>query len=275
MKTRSFLTLLIPALLTIIISFTGCKNRKTQTNAVNTTEEVQKTRIKTEVKSFIYPLPTSYEVVQMLQDIGISYIIGISNPPENINQYLSLKSKALALGIYGADLGYASIYNMRQDIINYLDVIKKLGEDLDLKSVYNESLFKRISNNLDNKDTLVNILSGALFKSYNQLNTDGRGNLALLMVAGGWIEALYLTTHVSDNAFNNYKLVKIIFDQKKSLSKLMDVLEENKNNSDINGLIRILTPLQQKYDAIQGSMTEKQLRDISTEVENIRNKLLK
>ena len=117
-------------------------------------------------------------------------------------------------------------------------------------------------------------MTNALFDSYNQLNKSDNGNLALLMVAGSWIEALYLTTHVSGNAYNNYKLVKIIFDQKESLTKLMNVLEEYKDNQDIGDLINILTPLQQKYNAIQGSMTEKQLQEISTEVEKVRKKLI-
>ncbi|MCD6202044.1 MAG: hypothetical protein J7K46_09590 [Bacteroidales bacterium] len=274
MKTKRLFTLLSLALIAVVISLSGCKNRNQNNKTSNTIKQAYKTRIKKEVQSFIYPLPTSYQVIQMLKDIGISYIIGISNPPDRVNQYLSLKSKALALGIYGADLSYASIYNMRQDILNYLDVIKKLGDDLDLKSVYNENIFKRINDNIDNKDTLVNIMTNALFDSYNQLNKSDNGNLALLMVAGSWIEALYLTTHVSGNAYNNYKLVKIIFDQKESLTKLMNVLEEYKDNQDIGDLINILTPLQQKYNAIQGSMTEKQLQEISTEVEKVRKKLI-
>ncbi len=274
MKTKRLFYLFSLILVAVVISFSGCKNRNQNNKASNPMEQAHKTHIKKEVKSFIYPLPTSYEVIQMLKDIGISYIIGISNPPDRVNQYLSLKSKALALGVSGADLSYASIYNMRQDILNYLDAIKKLGEDLDLKSVYNENIFKRINNNIDNKDTLVNILTNALYDSYNQLNMSDNGNLALLMVTGSWVEALYLTTHVSDNAYNNYNLVKIIFDQKESLTKLMGVLEEYKDNQDISDLINILAPLQQQYNAIQGSMTEKQLQAISAEVEKIRNKLI-
>ena len=233
-----------------------------------------KSKIQGHVKDFIYPLPTPLEVIQMLQDIGISYIIGISNYPENVNQYLSAKSKAVALGVYGTDLSYASIYNMQQDLFLYLETIKKLAQELDLQSVYNEDILSQIKNNIDKKDTLVNILSNSLFESYNSLNKNGKGDLALRMVAGGWIEALYLTTHVSENSYNNYKLVKIIFEQKSSLNKLFDVLNEKKDNPSIQELIDIFTPLKKTYDSIQGSLTEDQLKKIIMEVEKARNKLL-
>ena len=43
-----------------------------------------------------------------------------------MNQYATDFSKALNLGIYGADLGYVSMYNKTQDAISYLAVIASL-----------------------------------------------------------------------------------------------------------------------------------------------------
>ncbi len=259
-----------------VLLTSGCKNRSSNNNSVSSENlpVEKKQEIKKQVKDFLYPLPTSMEVVQMLQDIGISYIIGISNPVDNVDKYMSSHSKAIALGVYGSDLSYASVYNMQQDVISYLDVIKKLASELYLQEVYNEKIITRINNNLNNKDSLVNILTNVLFDSYNKLNQNGKGDIALLMVAGGWVEALYLTTHVSANSYNNYELVKIIADQKKSLDKLMDVLNERKNDSVIHDLITTLQPLKKLYDEAGDSMTEQQLKDISAEVEKIRNKLL-
>jgi len=255
----------------------GCKNRENANKNIGAEEITpleNKQEIKKQVKEFLYPLPTTLEVVQMLQDIGISYIIGISNPTENVNKYMSSRSKAMALGVYGADLSYASVYNMQQDVISYLDVIRKLAGDLYLQDVYNEKIVERINNNLNNKDSLVNILTNVLFESYNKLNRNGKGDIALMMVTGGWVEALYLTTHVSANSYDNYELVKIIAGQKESLDKLMDVLNERKDDPAILDLIETLQPLQDLYNKAGDSMTEKQLHAISVETEKIRNKLL-
>lgn len=256
------------------VCLSGCKNRNASQEKDRIEKVFAKSEIQGHVKDFLYPLPTPLEAVQLLQDIGISYIIGISNYPENINQYLSAKSKAVALGVYGTDLSYAGIYNMQQDLILYLEAIKNLAQELDLQSVYNEDLLMQVKHNIDIKDTLVNVLSNALFESYTSLNQNGKGNLALLMVAGGWIEALYLTTHVSENCYNNYELVKIIFDQKSSLNKFFDILNEKNDHPSIQELADILMPLRKTYDSIQGSLTEDQLKKIVTEAEKARNNLL-
>ncbi|NOY38588.1 MAG: hypothetical protein GXO83_13560 [Chlorobi bacterium] len=261
--------------LLLIFVFSGCKQRGTHSSADSLQKEIQvKESIQKQVEEFIYPLPTTYEVVQMLQDIGIPYIIGISNPTEEASHYLTAKSQAYNIGVYSADLSYASVYNMQQDVMLYLETVKKLGDDLGLTAVYNEDLFNAIEQNLNNKDTLVNLLSGALFDSYNQLNQNGKGSLSHLMVAGGWIEALFITTHVSATAYNNYELVKIIFEQKSSLNKLLDIINEKRQNKDIAELIAWLQPLKKVYDTINGSMTEDQINQVATIVEELRNKLV-
>ena len=276
MKTKFFYPLVsIILFATLIVS--GCKNKgggQKGSSAGQVAPLENKQEIKKQVQEFLYPLPTSMEVVQMLQDIGIPYIIGISNSIDNVNKYMSSGSKAIALGVYGADLSYASVYNMQQDVISYLDVIRKLAGELYLQDVYNEKIIERINSNLNNKDSLVNILTNVLFESYNKLNQNGKGDIALDMVTGGWVEALYLTTHVTANSYNNYDLVKIIADQKKSLDKLMDVLNERKDDPSIHNLITTLEPLQKLYAAAGSSMTEKQLKGISAEIEKIRNKIL-
>lgn len=274
---KKILSFSLPVILILSASFlfTGCKQGQTS----RTTEKISgenldvKESIQKQVEDFIYPLPTSYEVVQMLKDIGIPYIIGISNPPENAPRYLTAKSQAYNIGVYSADLSYASVYNMQQDVMLFLETVKKLGDELGLASVYNENLFDRIEANLNNKDTLVNLLSGALFDSYNQLNQNGKGTLSHLMVAGGWIEAFYLTTHVSATSYNNFELVKIIFEQKKSLEKLLDVLNQNKNDSDIAELLEWLQPLKAQFDTVEGSMTEEQINKVTKLVEDLRTKL--
>jgi len=269
-------TLLFALAVGFVSLFSGCGQKKKQQASSVISEEGAsvKSTIQKQVEDFIYPLPTTYEVVQMLKDIGIPYIIGISNVTDNAGRYLTAKSQAYNIGVYSADLSYASVYNMQQDVMLFLETVKKLGDELGLSAVYTEELFNRIETNLNNKDTLVDLLSGALFDSYNHLNQNGKGALSHLMVSGGWIEALYITTHVSATSYNNYDLVKIIFDQKNSLEKLLDVLNESKGNPDIDQLIEWLQPLKKEYDMVDTSMTEEQIKNVSNLVEELRNHII-
>lgn len=50
-----------------------------------------------------YPLPTAFEVTNLLNKAGASYILSLSNSTSNVDKYFTEKSKAINLGIYGAD----------------------------------------------------------------------------------------------------------------------------------------------------------------------------
>ena len=235
---------------------------------------VAKEVIKSELKEFVYPLPTSFEVTEMINDLEIGYDIGVSNPTENADKYFTEAKKAINLGAYGADLAYASTYQMKQEVILFLETSRKLADDLGIASIYNEELISEVENSIDKKEKLVDIITDSFYDIYSQLNQNGKANLALLGVAGSWVESLFITTQVSANVYHNIGLVKIIHKQKTSLGTLMDILNENKGDEKIDKMIKELTPLYNIYETIDESLSEKQVNAIVTEVEKLRTQLI-
>lgn len=233
-----------------------------------------KDAIEKEVEEFVSPLPNSFEITQMLNNIGISYILGLSNPVANVDRYFTEKSKALNLGVYGADLSYASTYHMKQDVMLYLEATKKLTDDLEISSAFNETLVENIEKTLDNKEELIEIITNSFNDTYDFLYQNGKASLSLLVIGGSWIEGLFLTTHVSANVYHNYEIVKIIHGQKESLQKLMDILGEYKEDQIIQEFLDDLAPLREIYDSIGETLTEEQVNEISTEVETLREKIV-
>ena len=75
--------------------------------------------IENQIETNVYPLPTSAAVIKMLTDLEVGYIIGISNPVENTKKYFSSTTRAINIGVFGADLSYATLYNIQQEVINY------------------------------------------------------------------------------------------------------------------------------------------------------------
>ena len=235
---------------------------------------IVKETIKKEVEEIIYPLPTSFEVTNMLNDIGIAYIIGISNPVENADRYFTEKSKALNLGVYAADLSYASTYQMKQDVMLFLEASKKLTDDLGISDIYNEELVKEIEENIDNKEEWVDIITNSFYEVYEYLQKNDRSNLSLVIVAGSWIEALYLTTHVSTSVYHNYSIVKIIHEQKSSLDNLINILQEYKDGKAISELLQDLDPIKKVYDSIDEGLTQEQVEAIILAIESVRDKIV-
>lgn len=260
----------------LLFTVYSCKPMSDKDNAGKKVllKPVAKEVIKSELKKFIYPLPTSFEVIEMINDLELGYGIGVSNFTENADKYFTEAKKAINLGVYGADLAYASTYQMKQEVMLFLETSRKLADDLGIASIYNEELISEVENCIDNKEELVDIITNSFYDIYSQLNQNGKANLALLGVAGSWVESLFITTQVSANVYHNIGLVKIIHKQKTSLEMLMDILNDNKGDEKIDKMIIELTPLYNIYETVDENLSEKQVNAIVTESEKLRTKLV-
>ena len=76
-----------------LISCNSCKNRAAEKQQQKA-EMKQVDTIEKQIEANVYPLPTSAEVIKMLTNLEVGYIIGISNPVANTKKYFS-NSKGL------------------------------------------------------------------------------------------------------------------------------------------------------------------------------------
>lgn len=246
----------------------GAKQAEGDKSDVKTKDETFKSVTK-------YPIPTAFEVVKLLNKAGASYILSLNNPVENVDKYFTEKSKALNLGVYGADLSYASTYQMKQETMNYLNVSKKLIEELQITSAFNKDFAKRVEDNLDNKDELIQIITDSFYDTYEFLTHEGKDNLSLLVMAGSWIEGLYITTQITVVSKNNEDLMKIIANQKEPLMKLMELLEPAAADAAIADVKGMLEPLKGLYDEITDeALTPVQFEKIEQEITKIRTSII-
>ena len=189
--------------------------------------------IEDQIEKNVYPLPSSAEVIKMLTDLEVGYIIGISNPVENTKKYFVSTTRAINIGVYGADLSYATLYNMTQQVINYLDAIRSLANELNMSKIYNAALYDSIKKNYDNRDQLVSILTGAFNDTYLILVKMTSRPLALLVVGGAWVEGMYLTTHVSEAAYQVAGISSVLLEQKKSFNLFLEITQPYVNDPSI------------------------------------------
>jgi hypothetical protein len=253
----------------------GCSNQgqNDQTNVDTTLSVTDK------AEKLIYPLPTPLEITNMLNKAGASYIIGIANRPENVDKYFRESAKALNLGIYGADLSYSATYGMSQETMNFFLCTKKLRDGLDIQSAENENLANRIETNIDNKDSIYNILTSSFTTTFNYLNNNNKGAVAVLVIAGGWIEGLYLSTELAGMIEKNGDILQGIADQKETLAKLITLLEEYKTNQDVAEVLKSLSTIKAAYDELNAvnkkvKMTTDSFTKIKKEVSVLRKKIV-
>jgi hypothetical protein len=260
----------------LIIGFTGlssCKNRA-EIKQQKKIEEQQQETIEDQIQTNVYPLPTSAEVIKMLSEFEVGYTFGITNPVENTKKYFSSTSRAINVGVYGADLSYATIYNQQQAVINYLSAIRSLANELNMSKIYNENLYTEIRNNFDKRDTLVNILTNAFNETYAYLTENDQEPLALLVVGGAWVEGVYLTTQVSDAAYQYEGISRVLLEQKKSLDLYLEITKPYLNDPTVSDFVKTLNPVKEVYDGIETSLTEQNIKDITKAIVDIRSQII-
>jgi hypothetical protein len=230
------------------------------------------------VEMVISDIPFPFEILEDLREAHVAFNPKVMNPVNNEPKYNKYNSKALNLGIYGADLAYVVTNEQFQQIGSYVKSAKKLAEDLNIPFAFNQDMLDKYSKFKNNKDSLTQIVYDSYTQVDQTLKGDERVGIAALVVTGSWLEGLYLSTRTfvySEKNEDNMHLYKTIGDQNKSLKIVIKLLEEYKSDEYVNGLINELKEITSLYNTVSNNivMNEKQLITINSKVEKLRNRI--
>lgn len=152
----------------------------------------------TEADNMIRQMPSPIEMAILVKHSGGEYNASLLNPIQNIDRYATAGKKTINMGVYSADVGYTSLYKQTQETVFYLNNIRKLSDAIGLSDAFDKTVFERVEANIENRDSLLHILSGAYDASNEYLKNNDRMNTSVLMLAGGWIETMYLASNLGD-----------------------------------------------------------------------------
>jgi len=261
-------------LIALILVFSNCSNSKKGASSEKAAEKKQELEQFVE-EQFEYPLPTSFEVTKMLQDAKATYSSDIINAPGNVDKYVAEWQKALNLGVYGADLSYASTFDKTQESMEFLKSTRKLIEELNITTAYNEAMADRVESNLENKDSLILIITESFQKTYNHLNQNGDKQTSLLVVAGSVIEGLYITSELIKASDYNPELMNVLAAQKDQVKKLTSLMSEHDGDENVNRVLPFLRYINEFYNQLgDAQITKGQFDDISGSIADIRSTIV-
>lgn len=210
------------------------------------------------INSILQQIPSPLEISVLLKESGTRYNVGILNTADNLSKYNSNYKKALNLGVYGTDLGYTNIYEKNEDGIKYLSSIKSLADGLNIGQFFDVETIGRLATNSKHLDSLL-LITTQNFNSINHyLQTQSRANLSVLLLTGGWVEAMQITCQVASKDPKNKELMEKIGEQKIILEQIVLLLGFYKDDANMASLLKEMDDLKTAFDKINIIYTYKE-----------------
>lgn len=209
-------------------------------------------------KLIFYSLPSPLETAMLIKRAGTIYDEELLNPVENLNKYTTNLKMALNLGIYSADLSYTSLFDQTQISVKYMSNAKKLADGLGILNAIDENTIKKLENNMNNRDVILDIISETFMNSNAYLTEENRPVMAVSVLIGGWVEGLYIATKLTNGSLvNNKKLIERIVYQKLSLYTVLNLLNSFEGNEDAKYLESKMKELNVIFDQVKIKNTSK------------------
>lgn len=215
-----------------------------------------------QIEEVIYNIPSPTEIPYLLQATGAEYNESLVNPRSKTDQYASRTDKAaMNLGVYAADIAYLTSYEKTQEAIDYLNSCKTLADNLGVIGTFDLEILKRFEANISQKDSLAKLLNETVQQTEKFLKDDSRNKLAAMVVAGSFVEGLYISTGLvksypknilPDDARNLIltPIMQVVLNQKKSVTDLLKMLTAVEQTDPVSGMVSDLQELEKAYAAL-------------------------
>lgn len=275
--------------------FTNCgDDKKTQNNEAADAFSKAKSEVAENIDRVLHDIPSPSEIPFLLQSTGAEFNPDLLSNISRANEYeTSIDKAALNLGIYATNVGYLASYEQVQLALNYMEGCQSLAEIIGVASSFDLSLLSRFEENLGKRDSLAGLLDEGMKMAQQRLGDDDRLNTAGLVLAGSFIEGLYLAVMIVEtypedktNHKNLEPLIEIILNQKQPLLDLIDLMEDLPVDNMIDQIIGELKVLKFIYEDQLNLLDEKlssgdteyrlskgDVSSITYELKRIRNKI--
>jgi hypothetical protein len=295
MKFKQSIYFLLSAL--VIFGLTSCGT--SSSDKVSNSDEfkqAQEDTLKQQIEEVVYNIPSPTEIPYLLQATGADFNESLIHSKAKVDQYASRHDKAaLNLGVYVADVGYLSSYDKTQEAISQLGAAKTLAENLGVVGAFDTETLQKFEANISNKDSLSRLLDSTIKKTEDFLKDANRNKLSALVIAGSFVEGLYISTGLIKTYPKNIlpedqrnriltPLMRVILQQKKSVSELSRMLGAVEQTDPVTTMSTDLKALETAFGNLnieeqiknnQGGLvlTDKNLLEITSIVERMRKNI--
>jgi len=239
-------------LLTAVFLMAACGQRPTENLEVDLDDvDVGELQISSEtMNDIIQNIASPIEVAALINALNVPYSTSYLADPESLSTNTTSFEMAYSLGALSADLGYLNMYEKTGTAVNFLSSINRLADALQIGQFFDFATIKRLATSSSDLDSLMFISVNSFNNMDDYLRETERSNLSALMIAGVWVEGLYLATQVAEQN-SNEDLKTMIGEQKLILNDLLLILNNYKNEEAIASYIKDLEQIKGIYDDVK------------------------
>lgn len=224
-------------------------------SADTTNSEQALDQTKDMVDHMVENLGSPIETIAMLKSLGIPFNSTLLATNDDVDRFNSSYSQAVALGIYGADLGYLNFYGKTSHVLSYISTVKGLADELKVGQFFDYSTLKRLASNNDNVDSLIFISRKSMNRIDQYLRKTQRSSISAAIVTGVWIEGMhYVTQFYKLN--QKSRLKEAIGDQKNLITLLIKVLNGYTYHPEMAEIKKDLEYINEVYKGVTISIQE-------------------
>lgn len=210
--------------------------------------------VHTQIGGKMFSIPSPIQMVNMIKENVSTFNEELITNPENVANYSTEYKRAINMGIFGADLGYATIYENNTKAVSYLSSIEKLSDELGIAGAFDQELLERFIENGNNQDSMLVIMAEGYREGDKFLKDNEEHDVATLILTGGWIESLYFAAVTYENT-KAQAVANRIGEQRTALETIIDLLKDYNEEEHYSDLITDLEDLKKDFDKIVYSYT--------------------
>lgn len=204
----------------------------------------------TNINGKIFSIPSPIQMVSLLRSQDDVFNELLLTNPKDVENFTTTFKRAINMGVYGADLGYATIYEKNMQAVSFLNSVDKLSGELGISGAFDATLVQRFIDNGNNQDSMLVIMSEGYRKGDQFLKDNEQHDVASLILTGGWIESLYFATSIFEKS-RDQEVANRIGEQKTALKTIVELLSDFNTEGTYSELIADLSDLQVDFNKIQ------------------------
>lgn len=209
----------------IAIVLFSCQNQD-YTSDLNELSTEEGKKFKRELSTLRNDILNTAELNILLRENDYPYNEELVNDPNNSDGYFNSKEQALNIGVYATDLNYMSVFDQYNQTLDYVIALFDLAEALSITEAFDKSTLMDVLNDSQTDFKLKSDELTDFFKKAEvEINTNDRAQITALIVAGGWVEGMYISSSIAKENWPNDTVATEMWNQCFSYHKVMNMLE--------------------------------------------------